>query len=203
MKALILNCSLKSSPEPSSTESLAKRLANELDKLKVSSEIIRIADYTIPPGVKSDEGNGDEWPHIRQKIIDAEILILASPTWVGRLSSLAQRVIERMDAFLSETDGHDRPIAYNRVAGFISTGNEDGAKHAISEMAASLLELGFTVPGQSYAYFNNGVAMGDDYNDSKNNKAKEQAHKNASSAAHNLTAVAKALQANPIPPQNT
>jgi len=200
MKAIILNCSLKPSPEPSSTEALAKVVVDELSTLDVSVEMIRIADHNVLPGVSSDEGENDAWPDIRQKILEAEVLVIASPTWVGNLSSVAQRVVERMDALLSETDDEDRPIAYNHVAGFVAVGNEDGAKHVIGTLTAELTELGFTVPGQAYTYFNNGVAMGDDYKDSQNQQAKEQAHKNAQTAAHNLVAVARALQANPIPP---
>lgn len=200
MKAIVLNCSLKESPEPSSTESLARIVVAELAKYSVSAETIRVADHNILPGVSSDEGKGDAWPPIRQKILDAEILILASPTWVGRMSSMAQKVIERMDAFLSETDSQKRPVAYNHVAGFICTGNEDGAKHTIGEMAACLMELGFTIPGHSYTYFNNGASMGDDYKDSQDDKAKERAHKNGAMMASNLVAVARALQATPMPP---
>ncbi len=199
MKAVILNCSLKASPEASSTEALSRVLGDEFSKRDVDYEVIRIADHNIPPGVSSDEGNGDEWPAIREKILNAEILVIASPTWVGRMSSLAQRIIERMDAMLSETDDEERPVAYNHVAGFIATGNEDGAKHVIGEMEAALLELGFTVPGQAWTYFNHGSQMGPTYLETEDEDKKQRAHRNATTAAHNLVAVAQALQANPIP----
>jgi multimeric flavodoxin WrbA len=178
-------------------------LADELKKYDVASEIIRVADHNVLPGVSSDEGERDDWPAIRQKILGAEILIIASPTWVGRLSSIAQRVIERMDAFITETDDQDRPVAFNHVAGFVSTGNEDGAKHTIGEAAAALMEIGFTIPAQSYTYYNNGVAMGDDYKDTKDTEAKDTAHEYAKTAANSIVAVAKALQANPIPPSSS
>src|SRR5690606_15441341 len=131
MKAVILNCSLKPSPQESSSEALAEVLGKELVKRGAEYEIIRVADHNIPPGVSTDEWSGEGWPRIPEKSLGAEILILASPTWVGRLSSLAQRVIERMDAMLSETDDLDRPVAYGHVAGFVAVGNEDGAKHDI------------------------------------------------------------------------
>lgn len=201
MKAVVLNCSLKASEEPSSTEALAQKVCDELSKYDVDSEIIRVADYDIKPGVSSDEGGGDQWPTIRRKILEAEILILASPTWVGRLSSLAQRVIERMDAMLSEMDDQDRPIAYNRVAGFVATGNEDGAKHVIGEMEAALIEIGFTVPAQPWTYYNQGAPMGPPYIENDNDEDKQRPHRNAATAAHNLAAVARALQFTPIPPQ--
>lgn len=104
---------------------------------------VRAADRSIPPGVESDMGEGDEWPDIRTQILESEILIFATPTWLGRPSSFAQRVLERMDAMIAETDDEKRPIAYNRVAGVVVTGNEDGAHHVISEVSGALgvLEL--------------------------------------------------------------
>ena len=199
MKALIINCTLKKSRADSNTEALARVLADELKKRGVESEFVRAVDHNILPGVTSNEGAGDGWPKIRSKILDAEILILASPTWVGRLSSVAQRAIERMDAFLSETDDQEYPVAYNHVAGFVVTGNEDGAKHVIAEMEASLLELGFTVPGQAWTYWNNGAALGSGYLENPESNGKKRAVKNAAIAASNLVAAAKALAAHPIP----
>jgi multimeric flavodoxin WrbA len=200
MKALILNCSLKSSPEPSSTGALADMLGEELRKLGVTAEPVRVADLDLKPGVTSDEGPGDDWPDLRHRILDAEILVLASPTWVGRLSSIAQRVIERMDAMLAETDDAGRPVAFNHVAGFVAVGNEDGAKHVIGEMIAALVEIGFTIPGQPWTYYNQGAPMGPVYLEGED-ADKERPHQNAALAAHTLTSVARALQATPIPPQ--
>jgi hypothetical protein len=38
----------------------------------------------------------------------------------------------------------------------VVTGNEDGAHHVISELAGALVDIGFTVPGQSWTYCNLG-----------------------------------------------
>lgn len=199
MKAIILNCSLKKSDTPSSTEAVANVMVSELNKYGVTTSVVRVAEINIKPGVASDEGEGDEWPELRQRILDSDIVIMASPTWVGRLSSMAQRVIERMDAMLSETDEGGRPVAYNRVAGFLATGNEDGAKHVIAEMAAALIEIGFTVPGQSWAYYNQGSPMGPAYIDNESEEDKSRTKSDVSLAAHNLAAVAEALNRQPIP----
>lgn len=43
---------------------------------------------------------------------------------------------------VSETDDQDRPVAYNRVAGVLVTGNEDGAHHVISEISGALGDIG-------------------------------------------------------------
>jgi multimeric flavodoxin WrbA len=93
---------------------------------------------------------------MREKILSSELFVLASPTWLGQPSSIAKRVLERMDAMLSETDDEGRPVAYNRVAGIVVTWNEDGAHHVINELAGALIDIGFTVPGQGWTYWNQG-----------------------------------------------
>ena len=135
MRALLLNCTLKPSPSASNTEALGRVVVDALSEHDVETEIVRVVDHDVHPGVSSDEGDGDEWPTIHEKLLAAEILIVATPTWLGRPSSVAQRVLERMDAMLSEEDDDGRPVAYNRVAGVVVTGNEDGAHHVISEIS--------------------------------------------------------------------
>jgi multimeric flavodoxin WrbA len=199
MKAVVINCTLKKSPEPSNTESLAKAMITELQKREVECYLIRAVDKDILPGVTSDEGSEDDWPKIRKQILASEILVLASPTWLGRHSSVAQRVLERLNGMFSEEDEDGQPVAYNHVAGFLATGNTDGAKHVIAEMMAALSEVGFTVPGQAWGYFNNGSAGGATYNDVGPIK-QQRSLQMATTAAANLVAVARALEQNPIPP---
>src|SRR5690348_412737 len=100
MRALILNCSLKKSPEPSNTQELTEVVATELRRLSADVRTIRLVDRDIRPGVQTDMGAGDQWPEVHREILDSDILIFATPTWVGRPSSIAQRAIERMDAML-------------------------------------------------------------------------------------------------------
>jgi multimeric flavodoxin WrbA len=197
MKALLLNCTLKTSPEPSNTAALAKVVADALRGEGVEIEETRLVDHAVPPGVESDLGEGDEWPGIRSRILESEILVFVTPTWLGRPSSVAQRALERMDAMIAETDEEDRPVAYNRVAGVVVTGNEDGAHHVISEVAGALGDIGFTVPGQAWTYWNRGPGPGDSYLEDE--AGHEWAHSTGRAAASNLLAVARALEANPIP----
>ena len=197
MRATVLNCTLKSSPERSNSEALAKVLIDWLEGEDVECETLRLADMSIPPGVESDLGDGDDWPRVRESIVGSEILIVATPTWLGRPSSIAQRALERMDAMLSETDDDGRPVAYNRVAGVVVTGNEDGAHHVISEIAGALIDVGFTVPGQAWTYWNKGPGPGDDYLDTE--EGHDWSESTGRAAAQNLLAAARALSANPIP----
>lgn len=200
MKALILNSTLKRAPEPSNTEALARVVINALEQQGVQTELLRVLDYNVLPGVSSDEGNGDEWPRLREKVLACDILIIATPTWLGQPSSVSKRVLERMDAMLSEQDDQGRPVAYNKVAGVVVTGNEDGAHHVISEISGALLDIGFTVPGQAWTYWNKGPGPGETYleTDYKHDWSKSTGEL----MAYNLVAVARALQVTPIPPQS-
>ena len=201
MKALALNCTLKRSPEASNTGSLASVVTDALREQGVETDEIRLADHVIEPGVVSEPvTDADEWPAIRERILAAEILIVATPTWLGQPSSIAKRALERMDAMLSETaeDG-ETPVAYNRVAGVVVTGNEDGAHHVISEVSGALADIGYTIPGQAWTYWNQGPGPGPDY--VQTGHGHEWARETGRLMAHNLHAVATALAERPVPPQ--
>ncbi len=202
MKALVLNCTLKRSPDPSNTEALAGVVVEQLEKHGVDVEVVRAVDLTIEPGVVSETvRDGDAWPLVHAKLLDAEILVVASPTWLGRPSSVAQRVLERMDAMLSETDDEGRPVAYNRVAGVVVTGNEDGAHHVISEISGALADIGYTVPGQAWTYWHLGPGPGPDYLDADGGRA--GAHRRGGAWAATRPGGARALAARPwgAPPE--
>ncbi|ADB30011.1 conserved hypothetical protein [Kribbella flavida DSM 17836] len=197
MRALVLNCTLKASPTRSNTDSLADVVVAALERLDVKTTRIRLADLTVKPGVTSDEGDGDDWPEVHQLLLDSEILVVATPTWVGHPSSVAQRMLERMDAMISETDDAGRPVGYNKVAGVVVTGNEDGAHHVISEIAGGLGDIGYTIPGQAWTYWNKGPGPGPSYNET--GEGHDWSHRTGRAMASNLVAVARALAANPVP----
>jgi len=50
----------------------------------------------------------------------------------------------------------------NRVAGVVVVGNEDGAHHCISEISGALMDIGYTIPGQAWTYWNKGPGPGDE-----------------------------------------
>jgi multimeric flavodoxin WrbA len=197
MRATVLNCTLKPSPATSNTEALARVVMGALSERGVEVELIRIVDHDVKPGVSSDEGEGDAWPEIRERVLASEILVIATPTWLGHPSSVAQRVLERLDALISETDDEGRPLAYNRVAGVVVTGNEDGAHHVVSEIAGALIDVGFTIPGQAWTYWNRGPGPGPSYLDTE--EGRDWSHSTGEAAAANLVAVATALGHSPIP----
>jgi len=155
MNAFALNCSLKGSDasESSSTDKIIEDLFDALERHGVSGEVERAADYNIKPGVLSDESEGDEWPGLRSKVLAAEIFILETPIWLGQPSSIAKRVVERMDAFLSETDDAGRMLPAGKVAIVAVVGNEDGAHHCHAAMFHALNDVGFTIPANVGVYW--------------------------------------------------
>lgn len=161
LKALALNGTLKSSDssEASSTGKLLDLIAEEFKKHGVETEMIRLADYNIKPGVTSDEGEGDAWPSLRTKVLQADILLVGTPIWLGQPASVCKRALERMDAFLEETDDEGRMVSYGKVAAVAVVGNEDGAHHVSAEVFQALNDVGFTIPANAVAYWV-GEAMG-------------------------------------------
>ncbi|HEU0098869.1 MAG TPA: NAD(P)H-dependent oxidoreductase [Allosphingosinicella sp.] len=199
LAAIALNCSLKrSGGESSSTDKMIGLLVSELKKAGVEFRgTIRIADHEVKPGVTSDEGEGDEWPALRSRILEADILIFGTPIWMGQMSSLAKRVVERMDAFLSETDDRSRMPSFGKIALVAVVGNEDGAHCVSAQLYQALSDTGWTVPASAVAYWV-GEAMGDvDFQDLPN--IPEIVEQTAAMAASNAAHLAGLLKAHPYP----
>ncbi len=193
LTAIALNCTLKPTGD-SSTDAMIDVLAAAFTKCDVTvTETIRIVAHDVKTGVTSDEGDGDAWPSIRAKILAADILILGTPIWMGQMGSVAKRVLERMDAFLSETDDAGRTPAFGKIAVAAIVGNEDGAHIASAQIFQSLIDTGWTVPAGACCYWV-GEAMGKiDFKDLPEvpDKVVETAAMTASNAAH-LAALLKA-----------
>ena len=187
LTAFALNCSLKSSTEASSTDKLLGEVLAALESYGVSAaEPVRSADRNILPGVSSDEGDGDEWPALRQQILDADIFVLGTPIWMGHPSSHAQRVLERLDAFLGETDSDGRMVSLDRVAVVAVVGNEDGAHHVAAELFQGLSDVGFTIPAGGMTYWVGEAMHKTDYKDlpSGSDKTTQTTTTAAANAAH-------------------
>ncbi len=165
LRALVLNCTLKPSPSESSTDLLAQQVLDALAPYDVTGETIRVVDHDVKPGVEADMGDGDAWPLIRGRVLASDILIFATPTWVGHMSSVAQRVIERLDAEISETDDEGRPLLAGKVAVVAVVGNEDGAHAVIADAFQGLNDVGFTIPSQGGVYWNGEAMQTTDYKD--------------------------------------
>jgi multimeric flavodoxin WrbA len=142
-----------------------------------------------------DMGEGDEWPAIREKLLAADILVFATPTWVGHMTSVAQGVLERLDGELSETDDSGRPLISGKVAVVAVVGNEDGAHHISADSFQALADVGFTIPAQGVTYWNGEAMQGVDYLDL--DETPEPVAQATQTMAENAAHLARLLKASP------
>ncbi|MCZ7528487.1 MAG: flavodoxin family protein [Acidimicrobiia bacterium] len=169
LSALVLNCTLKRSPEQSHTQGLADLAIAILEANGVAVDCLRPVDRDIATGIWPDMTehgwDRDEWPEIFEQVLAADILILTTPIWLGQKSSVCTRVIERLYGNSSQLNEHGQYAYYGRVGGCIVTGNEDGAKHCAMHVLYSLQHLGFAVPPQADAAWIGEAGPGPSYLD--------------------------------------
>jgi multimeric flavodoxin WrbA len=200
MKALLLNCTLKKSPDKSHTEALLNECIKGLVKQNVECEMIRVVDFNILPGVESDLGKGDQWPEILEKIKSADILVLGTPIWVGAESSVTQRIIERLDGMFYDKNLQDKKtgqyVLYNKVVGVVVTGNEDGAQAVQARIFMAFNEFGATIPPNASSYWVGEAGPGPSYIDGgqKSKYTKEI----TKVMVENLVEMANILKKNPL-----
>ncbi|WP_062321302.1 flavodoxin family protein [Halolactibacillus sp. JCM 19043] len=195
---LFLNASLKDSSEPSHTQGLYERARKLYEQEGAQTESVRLADYDIRHGVTGDEGDGDEWPQLLEKVIQADIVLIGTPLWLGEKSSLATQAIERLYGTSGDTNDKGQAIYYNKVGGVVITGNEDGAKHAAASILYGLSHIGFVIPPNVDAYWVGEAGPGPSYMDGK---ASENAftNKHIEMLVYNTLYFAKLLKDHPIP----
>jgi len=200
LTVLAIVCTLKASPAKLSSELLATQLLEEYAKAGVQGEFVRTADLRIRPGVSVDEGEGDQWPTLRSKILAADILLMCVPIWMGHASSEAQRVLERLDADLATMDGEGRPILSGKVAVTAIVGNEDGAHKATADLYQGLADVGFSIPSQGGTYWVGQAMKAVDYNELEH-MPREVTNAN-DLVVTNSTHLARLLRDNPYPPRS-
>ncbi len=199
LKALGINCTLKRTPEVSNTEALMNRVLGILGEHGVETEILRVVDYDVRFGVTSDEGDGDEWPQILERIKAADILLMGMSIWFGVRCSVAQMVIERLDGTYSETNDVGQYPLYNKVAGVVVTGNEDGAHASAETTLFNMTHLGCVVPPNADTYWVGDAGPGPSYIEA-GGESHEYTQRTSSWCAHNLLHMARIMRDNPIPP---
>ncbi|MEU2657888.1 NAD(P)H-dependent oxidoreductase [Streptomyces sp. NPDC007325] len=200
LRAVALVCTLSPSPKKSSSQLLAEQTLAALAEHGVTGEAIRIADHDVRPGVQVDMGDGDAWPGIRDTVLGCDILVLSTPIWLGHPSSLAQRVLERLDAELGESDDEGRLLTYGKVAAVCVVGNEDGAHHVSAELFQGLNDVGFSLAPNAVTYWVGEAMQGTDYQDldATPDKTAETTRTLAANTAH----LARRLKAAAYPPSS-
>ena len=165
LSCLVLSCTLKPSPAESSSDLLGSQVLAAFGELGVTGSMERVVVHDVRFGVSTDEGDGDAWPTLRQRVLDADILVLVTPIWMGQPASVAKMVLERLDAELSETDDDGRLLTFGKVAAVGVVGNEDGAHHVSAELFQALDDVGFTIPAQAVTYWVGEAMQAVDYKD--------------------------------------
>ena len=197
LTCLVLTCTLKPAPADSSSELLGSQVLEAFADLGVKGSMERVVDHDVRFGVTTDEGDGDEWPTLREKVLEADVLVLVTPIWMGQPSSVCKMVLERLDAELGETDDEGRPSMFGKVAGVGVVGNEDGAHHVCAELFQALSDVGFTIPAQAATYWVGEAMQAVDYRDL--DTTPEKTAGTTQLLARNATHLAGLLQASNYP----
>ncbi|MDQ3159220.1 MAG: flavodoxin family protein [bacterium] len=199
LKALYINTTLKPSPEVSNTDGLIQVSSNILKKNGVDVEVIRSMDEDIAVGVYPDMtehgAKTDEWPKLYKKVMDADILVLCGPIWLGDNSSEMKKVIERLYGNSSLLNDKGQYVYYGKVGGAIFTGNEDGVKHCAMNVLYSLQHLGYTIPPQADAGWIGEAGPGPSYLDKDSGGPQNDfTNRNTTFMSWNLMHMAKILK---------
>lgn len=198
LRALVLCCTLRRSPSESSSDLLGRRVLEALQGHGVDGDLVRVVDHPVAFGVSTDEGDGDAWPDIRRQVLAADILVIATPIWMGQPSSVCKMVLERLDAELSEEDDEGRMLTSGKVAAVAVVGNEDGAHHVSAEVYQALSDVGFTIPANGVTYWVGEAMQSTDYQDLDPEPEKTAA--TTATLAGNAAHLATLLKAAPYPP---
>jgi multimeric flavodoxin WrbA len=198
LTAVVLVGTLSPSPASSSSELLGRQVLEALATHGVAGTVVRLVDHDVKPGVEKDMGPGDAWPAIRRQVLAADILVLATPIWMGQPSSVTKRALERLDAELSEKDDEGRLSTYGKVAAVAVVGNEDGAHHVSAELFQALNDVGFTIPAAAVTYWVGRAMEGTDYLDL--DETPETTAGTTATLAANTAHLARLLRGAPYPP---
>jgi multimeric flavodoxin WrbA len=198
LQALFFNCTLSKSPEASHTEKLISLSQGIMNKHGVKTELIRPIDHDIATGIWPDMREhgwkSDEWPQIYKKVMNADILVIAGPIWLGDNSSETKKVIERLYACSSILNKAGQYAYYGKVGGCLITGNEDGIKHCAMNVLYSLQHLGYTIPPQADAGWIGEVGPGPSYGDDGIGFDNDFTNRNTTFMTWNLMHLAKMLK---------
>ncbi|WP_339932013.1 NAD(P)H-dependent oxidoreductase [uncultured Brevundimonas sp.] len=199
LSAVFINTSLKRSSETSHTQTLMDVAITIMETQGVKTTTLRAADLDIPPGVQPDMTehgwDSDGWPAVQKQVMDANILVIGTPIWLGDKSSICTRVIERLYGYSGKLNDKGQWAYYGRVGGCIVTGNEDGIKHCAMNILYSLQHLGYVIPPQADAGWIGEAGPGPSYgDDGKVGLDNEFTQRNTTFMAWNLMHMARMLK---------
>jgi multimeric flavodoxin WrbA len=199
LRAVYLNGTLKRSPDPSHTEGLIDISRHIIEGVGAQADVVRLVDHVIPPGVYPDmsaQGWGrDDFPDLYRELIEpADIVVLASPIWLGDQSSMTRLAIERLYGWSGELNAGGQWSYYGKVGGALITGNEDGGKHCAAQMLYALSHIGLTIPPQVDSYWVGEAGPGPSYLDGNRGAANNWTTRNTVFGAWNMLHTARRLR---------
>ncbi|WP_415856741.1 flavodoxin family protein [Sinomonas sp. G460-2] len=199
LRAVYLNGTLKPSPEQSHTDGLLAVSKLVLEGVGARVDVVRGVDHDIPPGVYPDmREHGwatDEFPEIYRSLIEpADIVVMATPIWLGDQSSVTRKLVERLYGWSGELNAAGQWSYYGKVGGVIVTGNEDGGKHCAAQLLYALSHIGFTIPPQADSYWNGEAGPGPSYLDDNRGAQNHWTTRNTVFAAWNMLHTARRIK---------
>lgn len=204
LSAVLLNCSIVHDAAKSHTRRLMSRVAGIMNTEGVDVELIHVLDHRVGFGMVKDTteigDDVDEWPAIHAKVMDADMLVIGTPIWLGAKSSVATLVVERLYAYSSETNDQGQYLYYGKAGGCVVTGNEDGVKACAKETLYALSHIGYTIPPQADCGWLGEIGPGPSYGDELEGSDvpagydSEFTNKNTTIMSWNLMHVAKMLR---------
>lgn len=201
LKAMYVNCTLKKSPELSHTQGLMDVSAGIMKREGVQVKHIRLVDFDVAPGIYPDMTehgwNKDDFPELFKDIIEADILVIGTPIWLGEKSSVAKKLIERLYSHSAEMNEKGQGLFYSKVGGCVITGNEDGIKHCAMGILYSLQHIGYSIPPQADCGWIGEAGPGPSYLDKESEAVDNDfTNRNTTFMTYNLLHLAKLLKSN-------
>jgi multimeric flavodoxin WrbA len=164
----------------------------------VSVETLRAVDLDLAIGVWPDMtehgSDTDAWPEVFDKVLNADILVIGSPIWLGEKTSVCTHLIERLYGNSSLLNDNGQFAYYGRVGGCLITGNEDGIKHCSMSILYALQHLGFVIPPQADAGWIGEAGPGPSYGDDGIGLDNDFTNRNTTFMTWNLLHAARMLK---------
>ncbi|MGI9156473.1 MAG: flavodoxin family protein [Marmoricola sp.] len=130
-------------------------------------------------------------------MLASDVVVIATPVWMGQPASMCKVVLERLDAEISETDDEGRMLTHGKVAAVAVVGNEDGAHHVIAECLQALNDVGFSVAANAGTYWVGEAMQAVDYQDL--DPSPEKVASTTKTAAAYAVHLARQLKVAPFP----
>ena len=170
LRAAFVNCSLKAQAAESHTATLMRHAAAVMDAQGVVVDLVHAREHQIAFGMSPDMtehgAERDDWPALFKRIMQAEILVIGTPIWLGVKSSVCTLLVERLYSNSSQKNDRGQYVYYGKTGGCLVTGNEDGVKAVAMEVLYALQHIGYVIPPAADAGWIGEAGPGPSYGDS-------------------------------------